>query len=103
MVQQQNLARLQQAVSAVDTVLNELKHGELKVEVFKYLQNQQHAILELCQISEKYGRKEVEKLLREKREELDMYRKFVDDANRFWSIFRFSVDIKGLFSTLSSI
>lgn len=95
MVQEQNLDRLEQTVNAIETIFLELENGEVTVGVLKYLQEQQPAVLDLCQISKKYSRNGVEKLFRERTEELEIYRKFVDDTNTLLSQFRYRVIIQG--------
>ena len=90
------MQRMGVAAEAVDNIFRNLKYGEMTVHVFKYLQDRQRQILELSQISTKLRKETFQQIFEERDDELNKFRKFVDSTNRFWSIFRFTVIIKGV-------
>lgn len=101
MVQPQNLTRLQKAASAMETVFKELNYGEMTVKDFKFLQKEQQAVLDLCQITAKISREAFKQAMDEREDELQNYRRFVADTNKLWCTFRFLVDIQSEFNYLT--
>lgn len=97
MIQRENLHHIDVATHAIETMYKEMRYGELKVHVFRYLLQNRHKILEISQISSKLNKDEFQRAFNDRQEELEIYGKFVDDTSKFWTIFRFIVEIKGNF------
>lgn len=96
MMQQQNIERLQQAKNSIDTLYTDMKSGQMSVEDFKYLQDNQETVLQLTQISSKQSSDQFNNVCLRRGEELQAYRQFITDTSHFWSVFSRDVNIKGL-------